>query len=396
MPYPVAFPVPETTIGLGLETSYGVPVAPQWWLPVMKPKFKPDLTKTPDETLIGNMTVVQRLVPGLRYDSMGWDSYPYMDTFASLLRAELGSPDTLVTAPTNTTLAAAATAGSNTVSLTASVAVGDWIVIGSGSTLETHYVTAVTGTGPYTATLNVPVLYSQPSGAAVSGLTAHQFSLLNNTDAEGNAPPTYTITDFDGEEWRQFPAGVLDKLTIKGDQTKIVDYTCDWFCNAFVTPTAPTPSFTTAAPPPSWTLQCLIGGVQVLNVQTWEFDFARAVKNIPGSTATQAYFKHFAGAILATGKFTVIEQPGAVEELAYLSNSTQAFDFTVYDVKNGWALNLHSSEVEYKTWELDRSKDNEEVTASIEFQMLPSSNDALAGGKSPVLATVANAVTTSY
>jgi len=66
----------------------------------------------------------------------------------------------------------------------------------------------------------------------------------------------------------------------------------------------------------------------------------------------------------------------------------------VNDVASGYALNVHSSSALYKTGELDRGK--EWVEVPIEFQLLPTTTDALAGGVSPVIATVANSTTTAY
>jgi hypothetical protein len=87
-----------------------------------------------------------------------------------------------ITAPYNwsytdsTTLAAASTAGAQTISTTASEGSvptqtsGTVITIDPGtSTAETRTVTGVSGSGPYTATLSSPLSFSHVAGAAVSG-----------------------------------------------------------------------------------------------------------------------------------------------------------------------------------------------------------------------------------
>ena len=227
-----AYAVAETEIGAGIESVYGTPVVPTYWFPARQPKYKPDLTMNPDNTLQGSMNEDYDLVPGLRYDSEEWTAFPYMDSFGLLVCALLGSTDTKTSAPTSTTLAAAAAAGATTVSATATIAIGSWIVIGSGETLETHKTTGVSGAGPYTVTLNYPLLFAQASGNAVTGLTQHEFSLLNNAQSTGNQPPSLTINDFDGEEWRAIPACVLDTLTIKGNQTGIAEYTVKFAGNS--------------------------------------------------------------------------------------------------------------------------------------------------------------------
>ncbi len=388
-----AFAVPQTTIGLAKETTRGVAEAPTAWVPVKGPKYKPDLTMIPDDTIQGSMVAVYNLVPGQRYDSHGWDAYPYLDTFPLFLQAELGSPDTFSAAGSATTLAAAAAAGSSTISATASVAANSWITLGSGGTVETHYTTAVTGSGPYTVTLQTALIYPQPSGAAVTPLNKHVFSLLNNA-AAGDQPPTYTISDFDGDVWRQLSGGQIDELTIKGNNSGLVDYTCTWFANPATTPTAPSPSYSSVPAVPGWTSAILIGGTQLTQVEDWELDLKRGVKPIPALTGNQEYYTYFAGPIEATGKFTFVEQANSPFLADFLAGTKQSLDITTFDIADGAALNLHSSVMMYKTGDLDRSK--EWVEVMVDFQLLPSAGDATAGGVSPLRATVANSAGAAY
>lgn len=75
---------------------------------------------------------------------------------------------------TSTTLASAAAIGDTTVSLAGTVPVGAYIVI-AGGTSETRLVSAVTGSGPYTAT--IPALSNtHTSGGAVTGGTLPSFT----------------------------------------------------------------------------------------------------------------------------------------------------------------------------------------------------------------------------
>lgn len=388
-----AYPVSLTEIGLAIETTKGtLPSAPTYMVPIKAPKYKPDQAYIPDETLQGSMVSVYDEVQGLRYDSHGWDSFPYLDSFPILVCAELGSQDNLGTAPTATTLAAAATAGATSVSLTGSVVANDAIVIGSGHTQETHIVASVTGAGPYTATLTYPLVYAQASGTTVTGLTSHKFSLLNT--AEGQ-PPSCSIWDNDAEEWRTLSAAQEDELTIKGNATGLVDYTCTWFANAAVTnATAPSVSYTTTRTPPPWTAQVLIGGTAVQTAVDWEYDFKRGVKPIPALTGQQAYFEYFANTLQATAKLTLVEQSGSPYLADYLNGTRQSLDITVFDQQTGDLLNIHSTNAIFTTGELDRGK--EWVQVPVDVQLLPSGADALAGGVSPVLITVANAVSTAY
>lgn len=409
MPFQSALPVAESQLGIAFETTRGTGVAPAYWLPVMGPKYKPDIKFLPDQTLQGSMVDIYDEIPSLRSDSHGWDSYPYMDTFPVYLRACLGSSDTLTAAPASTTLAASAAVGATTISTTATIAANSWIVIDTGvGVQETHYTTAVSGTAtPFTVTLAYPLVFAHNNAATVTGLTKHRFSLLNNSTTTGNQPPSCTITDYAGEtNWRQLAGAQLDTLNISGAADSLPKVTTSWMSYLATNPSAPTPSFSTAEAPPGWTATLAIGGTQVAGggtggaasgvLMSWEFDFKRNVKPIPAITGTQNYFQFFAGPLTATAKITVIDDPAATWLGAYIAGTTESIDFTLSDVKSGYALNLHSTSAKFITGELDRSSNMEWVKVPLELQLIPSSTDALAGGVSPILATVANAQTSTF
>lgn len=387
---PVAYATAQTTIGVGIETTKGTPAATLSWMPVKSPKYKPSLTMITDDTLQGSMVQTYGLVPGLRFDSHGWDSYPTFDTFPVMLRAVLGSADTMTVAPASTTLSAAAAKDATSVTLTAAVAASTWIVIGSGETQEAHYVVSV---ATNTATLGEPLRFAQASGTAVTGLTAHAFSLLNNSGS-GAQPPSCTIQDFDGQQWRQLTSAQLSKLTIKGNATGLVEYTVEWAGDAATTISAPTPSFTSAQAAPGWTSQLSIGGTPIPYLEDWEIDLDRKLTEIPALTGTQNYFLHYAGPLEVTGKFTFVEQSNAPQLTAYEAGTTQSLDLTVGDIASGYGMRIHSTNTAYTSGSVERSKAYAEV--QLDVTALPSAADATAGGVSPVLVSVGNGTATTY
>jgi hypothetical protein len=390
-----AYASPQYTLGIAKETVKGTGVVPAFWMKARNPKFKAELVLINDETLQGSMVKIYDLVQGMRHDTHGWEGYPYLDTFPLFSVGALGSPDTLITAPGSTTLAALATAGALTISTTATIAAGSWIVIDTGvGKMEVHQTQSVSGAGPYTVTLSsagagYPLLFGHANAATVTGLTGHKFSLLNNAGA-GNQPNSLTLTDFDGEEWRQWAAGQLNKITYKGAAPNLVDYTVDFLANPFTTPGAPTPSFTTEPAAPSWTTMINIGGVVVPYYVSWQVELTRNVKPIPALTGTQQYFMLFADALEAVGKVTVLVQSGAPEIAQFIAGTQQTFDLVFYDVKSGWAHNYHSSKAQFKT-ATRNIHSNPWVELELDVQFLPTATDATAGGVSPLTMTTANA-----
>lgn len=387
-----AIPVPETTVGVAFETERGVPVAPEFWIPVSGPKYKPDLKLLPDEGLRGSMVTLYDEVPSLRFDSHGWDQHPYLDTLPVLVKALLGSKDNFTAAPANTELVAEAKAGATKFFTKANIAEGSYVVIGTGvGTQET----VLTGKPKEVKAeeFEIPVVYplafAHANKTAVTGLKTHAFSLLNNSPETGNQPVSLTLTDFSGEEhWRQLAAAQLDHLTFTGAADALPKLATNWFANAATTPEAPTASFSTVEAPPGWSVRASIGGTQISYLVNWEFALKRNVKNIPAITGSQAYYQHFAAALEATGKVTVLEDPKATWLAAYEAGEQLALDLTLSDVASGFAVNFHSTKSKFLTGDLDRSK--EWVEVPLEVQLIPSATDALAGGVSPIKVTVAN------
>lgn len=494
-----AFPVAGTQMGLALESTRGVaPASVAAWIPVKAPKYKPMLTLLPDETLQGSMVQTYDLVTGIRYDSHGWNAPPYLDTFSYLLAAEFGSQDNLITAATGTlTTTASVAAGyglsgspiaiSGGGSVAGSVAANHYLVFGAASagTLETHQVSSVSANGA-SVLLGSPLQYSQLSGAAITCLNTHRFSVVNNNVAGGNQPPSFTLTDFSGEEWRQITGAQLDQLSIKGNGTSLVDYTCTWFGNPATEPSTSasvttysasaaaspvlnfgaasvvtnlgltsnsivqgpgiygtasvntisgasvilaangtgssvngnyiqtgvnylftnvtfSPSYGTTQTTAPWSFYAKlgVGAASVASVAAftptiidWSLDFKRNVKPIPALTGQQNYFSYFAGPLVSTGKLTFVEQSGSPELNNFLNAQTQQLDLTLFDQKLGNALNFHASRMQFSTGEIDRSK--EWVQVVVDFTLLPSTNDALAGGVAPCVVSVANSTGTSY
>lgn len=386
-----AIPTPETQVGIAIETERGVALPPEFWLPVSGPKYKPDLQLLPDNAMRGSMVTLYDEVPGLRFDSYAWDSFPYLDTLPVLLRSLLGSPDTVTAAPAATKLKKAVNAGDTEIELEPEVNPG-YAVIGD---VAGHQETVLITNKASKQKLAHPLAFPHAINTTVAGLTSHAFSLLNNAPGEGNQPPSCTITDYAGEtDWRALPAAQLDTLHISGAADSLPKVATSWFADKAVTPEAPVASFSTAEAPPGWTVQASVGGVNIGYLVNWEFDMKRGVKNVPAITGTQNYYQHFAGPLDVTGKLVVLEDPAATWLTAYENGELETIDLTLSDVDSGFALNLHTTKSKFTSGDLDRSKEYVEVPLA--FQTIPSSTDATAGGVSPVKATVANARTEEY
>ncbi|MDE2106431.1 MAG: hypothetical protein KGL39_54955, partial [Patescibacteria group bacterium] len=275
------YSVQQTEVGFAFETiRHTAAAAPAFWAKLKSPKWKPNLALIEDDTLQGNMNSVQDATPGLLYDTHGWTTYPYLDVLPAYIRAELGATDTVAAAPTNTTLASSCVAGAATISTTATIAAGSWFTLDTGALLETCICKSVTGAGPYTVTPVFPIVYAHSNGATVTGLTGHQYSVLNNGSSNtlGNQPPSCTLWDFDGDQWRQMAGGQMDKFDLKMTPDKAPTLDVTWLTDAHVTPSTPTPSWTSNSLPPGWTTRVMVGTSVLAYIEDVEVSMARGVK----------------------------------------------------------------------------------------------------------------------
>ncbi len=388
-----AYPTQVTQIGLAIETSPGVlETAPTAMFKMKAPKYDPDQTYLPDDTIQGNMAKVQQEVRGMRYDKHGWDSYPYLGgSFPLLVAAELGAADQTTAAPTSTTLSAAATQYASTITTSAALTAGDYVVIDAGKAQETAIVVSV---ATDVATLLYPLAFAHASGAQVTGLNKHQWALLNTGTAQ---PPSLSLWDYDGEEWRTMSGCQLDELTIFFSGSSLVYYTMTLIGNpATRNASAPSVSFSNDQTLVPWSAQFLLAGTQVQTVEDWEISMKRGTKPIPDLTGSIEYDTYFADVLDITAKLTFKEVSGSPYLSKYLDGTQESFEMVLFDQANGYALDIHCDLTAYTTGQLDRGK--EWVTVPLTLQPLPNSTDttSTSGATSPVLVTVANATSAAY
>lgn len=247
------------------------------------------------------------------------------------------------------------------------------------------------GGGVFLDTFPILILAQLGSPDTISGVGpyVHKFSLLND-----GQPPSLTLTDYDGGEWRQITAAQMDELGLKFVATGLLEHTSKFVGNGFVTPTSPTPSFSAQRSAPAWSVVCKIGGTAITYIQDGTVDFKRGTKPIEALTGTQSPYEYFAGPLDTSGKITVIEQSGAPELADYLSGATESIEFTFTDPASSDTMDILMSTCRFKTGKINRGK--EYVSVDLDFVALPNATDATAGGLSPVVISVTNAQAAAY
>lgn len=233
---------------------------------------------------------------------------------------------------------------------------------------------------------------------------AHKFSLLNTGSGQ---PTTHTATQYYGitptSGSRVFAGMCVSEIGFKFNaESELLTYTAKAACWASsAAAAAPTASFTSAKPLPSWQSTLGIagpasGGTQVLTVSGGEFNFKRAIKPYFTAQNSQNPYIIQRGGVTADWKLSFV----AADEtpLTYMRNNTQPQ--IQFLLSNGLTLsNLLSVQFDLQQAAFTESKPNFGEEA-IKFDctgeaVYNSTNVGSSGGLGPATVTLQNAIAAS-
>lgn len=216
------------------------------------------------------------------------------------------------------------------------------------------------------------------------------FALLNSGSGQ---PPTYTLSDFDSLDTRQFPGFTFEDIALKFNADGLLTYSAKGIAlpaiNGVVKPTS---SFSALPPVAGWTGVISIGGSVVNTLLDGEISLKRKLTVIDAVDNSNGPRNIFAGPLSVDGKMTIVTMDSSALT-AYLTNSQPSLDVN-YQAGAGAAavgLQLHMSKCAYTAATLERGKDY--LTTQVTFKAIANTLDAgTSGGLSPIKATVKNAI----
>jgi len=130
------------------------------------------------------------------------------------------------------------------------------------------------------------------------------FSLLNSGQGQ---PPSYTLTDYNGNNARAFAGCRFSDLAVKYTAAGLVTYTAKAVGRSFAVGATPTPSFPAYPALPSWRATVSLAGSTAALVTDVEVDLKRTVQAVAGLGGSQAPVAVYADADLeCTGSLTVV------------------------------------------------------------------------------------------
>jgi hypothetical protein len=398
----VSFASATQYVGLAFETTRGTPAAaPLWYFP-FKPgtvKWTPAKVMLNDDGIRTSMVDVYQQVAGVEEDLLEFTTYLYVDSFPFLMRALLGSTDTLST-PT------ALVAGSNgvntntflgagvvnvTAASTGTYAAAGVIIVATGGTPATISYTGKT-TGTFTGCTTLSGGGVMATGGAVTG--QHTLSVLNNATATGNQPPSMTAWYFNGNNTRQMAYCVIDEIAIKLQADGLAEATIKMIGFPSVVASNPTYASTAVQAPPAWATTCQVVGAVLPNVVSADLSFKRGTKSVQTIDGNPGAYEVWAGPLSSLGGKAVITYEGDTQFGYGLANTQGNFILTVASAAGPGAHVFQHTLAGFANPILNPGK--EWVELEMDVKPLPNATDATAGGVSQIQYQATNAVAVAY
>ena len=222
----------------------------------------------------------------------------------------------------------------------------------------------------------------------------HTISVKNATAVGADAQPTsFTLTDFYAANVRYYPGTQVHDCSLKFTADGLLDYDAKATGWASTTTTAPTPSFSTVLPIPTWVATVSIGGSSISNSVEGNLDMTRPVTPIFGISNTKNPYQVFLGALEVKGKIRFVME-NDTELTRFITNTQPAITFNWSQGAGATATQVQFTTTKgaYVAAAIDRSKDFVEIEIDLNAQ--GNTTDAGAtSGYSPIKWVLQNAKT---
>ena len=329
MPYMSA----NSYFGLAPETTYGTAASVSTFTPIDSPKVTTELTWLDDSAFRGSPTMHYDQVAGVIKGMFDGKTYIYSDVFPSLVRAALGSTD----------------------SVGASVSVTN----SAGTTIPAY---------------------------------PHVIGLLNSPYT-GSQAPSFTIVNNSVDAPYQLTASRLVDLTINVSVDAASEATFNFAGNAASIVASVTANESTQHLVPSWNCSASIGGTAVAVIENLEIGIKRSTAAIH-TLGQQGPYNNFQGPIAVEGKFSFVVEAGETFYANALTTNQQQVLIKLTDPATGYNVLFQMSKVQLEAPQIDQSKAY--VALSANYVAVANTTDAVNGGYSPIKVTCTNGVSTAY
>jgi hypothetical protein len=271
-------------IGYGRETAYGTAAAVDNWVPFKSEGLTKNISPEWIEMIRGVRARDQKVVRGPQHVTGSVQFAVFPQQGLHLLAGALA--DRVVysngTTPTGSaTLSQAVSAGDTSFQSATSIAQNSYVLVGTADAAghgEVRKVVSVTGSGPYTMTVDRAFAWPHASGAAVKTVTAP----FTHVVALGNTLPSYTVEkQFATLAGLRYTGMVVNRLSFKVPARADLDVTIDFIGQdeAELTAAQLTAATYVAENPWEWAQASItFAGGPVATLNNFELDLDNGVK----------------------------------------------------------------------------------------------------------------------
>jgi len=303
-------------LAMARESVAGTYLAPTFTVPFTAASYDTVYTMLRDESIRNNDAVLQGLYQGPGDSTWDMTFHAYPDIAGNFLRM-IGT-DT-VTAATSTTLSGSTTIGATSISTVASIPAGSTIRIDTSTNTEYATTGTPSGVGPFTIPIATPttgLTIAHSSGVAVTTTTTHTFK----QNAPATRPPSWSISTFEGLDYRGWAGCQISELQIKIDPKATITFQAKFAGFPEATVSSFSYAGSTIQPNLGWGWNMTNAGGSSTRGLTYDLTMKRATDAIHSSDGVQAPREVFPGALEVDGTYKAIYE-NATDYNQYLNNS---------------------------------------------------------------------------
>jgi hypothetical protein len=177
-------------------------------------------------------------------------------------------------------------------------------------------------------------------GSIVSALKSGETIVYQHTITEQAAKPSFTIEQAIGENVRRFAGCFVKTIKIKGKAGDVVTLTAHVVGKSQATATKVTPAYTTVRPYNWADVALKIGGVQLNEVENFEFEYDNQIEVLHTLAASNdPQFNYVKGSIVKGKIECYMDSTTMTEYNKYLSKTSSALDLVLTGDPIGTASN---------------------------------------------------------
>ena len=239
-------------------------------------------------------------------------------------------------------------------------------------------------------TVGASVAVTNVSGASAVGYP-HTIGLIN-TPNQGSQPPSYTIINDSVDNTYQMTGSQESDFTLTLGADAAVELTTTWITAPYTIAASVSANESTAYLVPAWNCTASVGGSAVSVIENFELDIKRNAAPI-FTLGTQAPYRQWAGAIEVSGKLTFVVELGTNYNALALERDQMLLQLQITDPVTSYYSYFQMSAAQLEDPVITVGKSY--LTLETNYTAVANTIDAI-NGYAPILTKTYNSISGTY